>query len=68
MKYTLSQQIDAIQKARELVIKTSLDPNTHESNRSKWGEVANKLNDAGSTIAALNLNPELKKYFNDNTD
>lgn len=42
-------------KARLLVIKEATSPNTSEDLRSALNEVSALLNDAGSTIASLNL-------------
>lgn len=62
MKTTIKQQIKAIQLAiviadnrliREYYEKFGIDYNT----------LRDGLNDAGSTLAAINLNPELKKHF-----
>lgn len=65
MKTTIKQQIKAIQLAiviadnrfiREYYEKFGIDYNT----------LRDGLNDAGSTLAAINLNPEIKKLIDTN--
>jgi hypothetical protein len=62
MKTTIQQQIIAIQDVRHIVNKVSL---TGESgfDLSRLMEIDKALNDAGSTLAAINFNPEIKKLL-----
>lgn len=53
--YSLTQQIQAIMKARMLVIKEATSIHTREDLRVAYNEISEGLNDAGSTIANLNL-------------
>ena len=61
MQSTLSEQIQAIMKARLLVIKEATSPNTSEDLRASLREISSHLNDAGSTIASLNLTKDINK-------
>lgn len=55
MQSTLSEQIQAIQKARMLAIKEATSPNTSEDLRAAYYEISRLLNDAGSTIVGLKM-------------
>jgi hypothetical protein len=64
MKTTIQQQIKAVQDSRLIVdylVSSKLYRGTFNPSRLK--DIYEALNDAGSTLAAINLNPELKKHF-----
>lgn len=66
MKTTIQQQIKAVQDARHIISRLIFFANGKSYvgyTTDELGEIKKVLNDAGGTLMAINLNPEIKKLL-----